>query len=284
MRDLPPIPKSQPFATSKAVVKRLLELSSQHPSKGCGFLEVLLKREGMSCSKPTIQKILERHGLGTRYQRLLKLESECLSGQTQLSEPQKLALEKNNPCFKERHVESSKPGELLCQDTTMIGQLAGVGKIYVQTVVDAYCSYGVAYVHIGKIPAHSAAILHNEVFPFYCGQNLDVENILTDNGTEYCGTREHPYELYLELNDVNHRRTKPNSPQTNGFVERFNQTVKREFFEAQFRQKSYEDLETLQKDLNDWLDYYNTQQSHQGYRNMGKTPMERIEEYRSLNQ
>ncbi len=52
------------------------------------------------------------------------------------------ALEKNNPCFKERHVESSKPGELLYQDTTMTGRLAGMGKIYVQTVVDAYCSYG----------------------------------------------------------------------------------------------------------------------------------------------
>lgn len=284
LRDLPPIPKSHPATTPQAVVERLLELSALYPSKGCGYLEVLLKREGKSCSKPTIQKILDKHGLGTRYQRLLKLESQHLAEHTELTPQQEESLEKNNPCFKERHVESSKPGELLCQDTTMLGRLAGMGKIYVQTVVDTYCSLGFAYIHTGKIPAHSAAILHNEVLPFYCGKNLDVENILTDNGTEYCGTREHVYEMYLELNDINHRRTKPNSPQTNGFVERFNQTLKREFFEVAFRQKYYEDLESLQSDLNDWLKHYNEERPHQGYRNMGKTPMERIEEYREMNQ
>ena len=163
LRDLPPIPKSHPATTSKAVVKRLLELSALYPSKGCGYLEVLLKREGMSCSKPTIQKILERHGLGTRYQRLLQLESRCLAGEITPTDEQQKALEKNNPCLKERHVESSKPGELLCQDTTMIGHLAGIGKVYAQTVVDAYCSYGFAYIHTGKIPAHAAAVLHNDV-------------------------------------------------------------------------------------------------------------------------
>lgn len=283
LRDLPPIPKSHPFTTSKAIVKRLLELSALYPSKGCGYLEVLLKREGKSCSKPTIQKILEKHGLGTRYQRLLQMESRFLSSERKPTELEQKALEKNNPCFRERHVESSKPGELLCQDTTMIGRLAGMGKVYVQTVVDTYSSLGFASIHTGKIPAHAAAILHNEVLPFYCGENLDVENVLTDNGTEYCGKREHAYELYLELNDINHRRTKPNSPQTNGFVERFNQTIKREFFDVAFREKCYDDLEMLQEDLNNWLRYYNTERPHQGYRNMGKTPMERIREYQKMN-
>lgn len=280
LRDLPPIHKSHPFTTSKEIVKRLLELSAQYPSKGCGYLEILLKREGKTCSKPTIQKILDKHGLGSKYQRLLKLESENLAGQIELNREQELMLEKNNPCFRERHVESSKPGELLCQDTTMIGRLGGMGKIYVQAVVDAYCSLGFAYVHTGKIPAHAAAVLHNEVLPFYCSQDLDVENILTDNGTEYCGTQEHVYELYLELNDIQYRRTKPHSPQTNGFVERFNKTLKEEFFDIAFRQKCYEDLETLQQDLNEWLHFYNNERVHLGYRNMGKTPMQRIMEFK----
>lgn len=280
LRDLPPIHQSHPFTTSKEIVKRLLELSAQYPAKGCGYLEILLKREGKTCSKPTIQKILDKHGLGSKYQRLLKLESENLAGQIELNREEELMLEKNNPCFRERHIESSKPGELLCQDTTMIARLAGMGKIYVQAVVDAYCSLGFAYVHTGKIPAHAAAVLHNEVLPFYCAQDLDVENILTDNGTEYCGTEGHTYELYLDLNDIQHRRTKPHSPQTNGFVERFNKTLKEEFFDIAFRQKSYEDLETLQQDLNEWLCFYNGERVHLGYRNMGKTPMQRIMEYK----
>ena len=54
--------------------------------------------------------------------------------------------------------------------------------------------------------------------------------MLTDNGREFCGTERHPYELYLALNDIEHRKTKVRTPRTNGFVERFNGTVLEEFF------------------------------------------------------
>ena len=59
--------------------------------------------------------------------------------------------------------------------------------------------------------------------------------MLTDNGTEFCGVEGHPYETYLELNDIEHRRTQVRSPQTNGFVERFNRTVLEEFFRVKSR-------------------------------------------------
>lgn len=149
------------------------------------------------------------------------------------------------------------------------------------TSVDACCSYEFAYIHIGRIPVHAAAILHHEALPFDCGRNLDVEYVLTDNGSEYSGTHAHSYELYLELNDIKHRRTKPNSPPTNGFVERFNQTLKREFFDMVFREKLYKELDTLQTDLNKWLNSCNTERPHQGYRNRGSTPMERIQVYQN---
>lgn len=56
-----------------------------------------------------------------------------------------------------------------------------------------------------------------------------MKAILTDNGREFCGTDAHPYELYLELNGIEHRRTKVKTPKTNGFVERSNGTVLDEF-------------------------------------------------------
>jgi len=61
--------------------------------------------------------------------------------------------------------------------------------------------------------------------------------------------RTHPYELYLALNDIEHRRTKVGRPQTNGFVERFNRTALDEFFRKAFREKLYESVEALQADL-----------------------------------
>jgi len=52
-------------------------------------------------------------------------------------------------------------------------------------------------------------------------------------------------------------------------VERFNRTALDEFFREAFRKKLYESVETLQQDLDEWLDYYNQERPHQGYRNMG---------------
>jgi len=56
-----------------------------------------------------------------------------------------------------------------------------------------------------------------------------VGAVLTDNGREFCGSPAHPethaYELYLQLNEIEHRRTKVRSPQTNGLVERFHRTL-----------------------------------------------------------
>lgn len=97
LRDLPPIHKTHPHTTSIEVEKRILELVAQNPHKGCGHIELLLKLEGKNCSKPTIQKIMERHGLGSRYQRLLKLEEKHLKEDKQLSEEQIKSIEKATP-------------------------------------------------------------------------------------------------------------------------------------------------------------------------------------------
>jgi hypothetical protein len=66
-------------------------------------------------------------------------------------------------------------------------------------------------------------------------------------------------------------------PQTNGFVERFHRTVLDEFFRKAFRENFCTTVEELQKDLDKWLIYYNTQRPHQGYRSMGRSPIETIE-------
>ncbi len=83
---------------------------------------------------------------------------------------------------------------------------------------------------------------------------------------------------------IAHRRTQVRRPQTNGFVERFHRTVLEEFFEVQLRSRYYETVEMLQSDLERWLVYYNTERPHQGYRNMGRRPIETIESYlKSVN-
>jgi transposase InsO family protein len=99
--------------------------------------------------------------------------------------------------------------------------------------------------------------------------------ILTDRGTEYCGTREHhEYQLYLAIEDIDHTKTKARSPQTNGICERFHKTVLQEFYQVAFRKKIYRTIEELHADLDLWLKRYNEQRPHSGKYCFGKTPMQ----------
>ena len=269
--------KSHPMTTPPEVVARLLELALEHPAYGCNRLEAMLALEGRRVSAITIQKLLNERGLGSREQRWLALESKNAKEPIELSAEQVAFLEKLNPCFRERHVESERPGELLSADTFMVGTLKGIGRVYLHAVVDTYGSYAFGFLHVSKQPEAAVAVLHNDVLPFYRNLDLLVRAVLTDNGREFCGTERHAYELYLALNDIAHRKTKVGSPRTNGFVERFNGTVLGEFFRPAMHQKLYESVEALQADLDPWLHHYNHERPHLGYRNQGRRPYETIE-------
>lgn len=279
LKDLPPIHKSHPWTTPPEKVEKILELSLTNPTWGCTRLSNTLKLEGISVSSPTIQNILIKNGMGSRYERLLKLEIQAAEKAIELTPQQIQAIEKANPCYRERHVESSRPGELLSADTFYVGQLKGVGKVYLHALVDTYGSYAFGFLHTSKQPEAAAALLHNDVLPFYREKGIQVGAVLTDNGREFCGKETHPYELYLALNDIEHRTTKVRRPQTNGFIERFNRTVLDEFFRIAFRTKFYDSVEALQEDLDAWLVYYNTERTHQGYRNMGRRPIDTVNQY-----
>jgi transposase InsO family protein len=276
LKDLPPIHKTHPFTTPPEVVDRILAVSLEHPGWGCVRLSSMLKLEGISVSSPTIQTLLIKHEMGSKYERLLKLEEKVAQAAIELTPEQVAQIEKANPSFRERHIESSRPGELLAQDTFFVGHLKGVGKVYLHAVVDTFGSYAFGFLHTSKQPEAAVAVLHNDVLPFYQDRGLAVTAVLTDNGREFCGTDRHPFELYLALNDIEHRRTKVRHPQTNGFIERFNRTVLDEFFRSAFRTTFYESVEALQADLDAWLVHYNTERPHQGYRNLGRRPIDTI--------
>jgi transposase InsO family protein len=117
------------------------------------------------------------------------------------------------------------------------------------------------------------------VLPFYEEHGVVLLRVLTDRGTEYCGkVEQHEYQLYLAVNDIDHTRTKAQSPQTNGICERFHKTILNEFYQVAFRKKIYATLEELQVDLDVWIDSYNYERTHQGKMCCGRTPMTTFED------
>ncbi len=158
-----------------------------------------------------------------------------------------------------------------------MGNLKGVGRIYQQTFIDTYSKVVHCKLYTTKTPITAADLLNDKVLPFYTSQNLPMIRILTDRGTEYCGkVEQHDYQLYLVINDIDHTKTKAMSPQTNGICERFHKTILQEFYQVTFRKNLYADMETLQKDLDDWLNYYNNERTHQSKICNGRTPVETL--------
>ena len=100
----------------------------------------------------------------------------------------------------------------------------------------------------------AADTLNDRVLPFFEEHGVRMLRILTDRGSEYCGNREtHEYALYLDIENIEHTRTKAKSPQTNGICERFHQTIQNEFYASAFRRKLYHSLEQLQEDVDAWM-------------------------------
>jgi transposase InsO family protein len=130
----------------------VLTLSIAHPSWGQTRVSDQLRLEGVSVSAGTVRNIWIKEGLETRYKRILRLEEERAGTDIDLTEEQVRLIEKANPCFRERRVESLYPGYLLCQDTFSVGVTKGVGRVYLQAVVDTYGSYA-----FGKL----YTLLHN---------------------------------------------------------------------------------------------------------------------------
>ena len=283
--DRPPIPASHPNELSEEVKERIVKLSLMHPTFGQQRIADQLRLEGAPVSPSSVRNLWIKEDLETRYKRLLRLEESASEYGFELTEAHIRLIEKANPCFRERRVESSYPGQLLCQDTFYVGRLKGVGRIYLQAVVDTFGSFAFGKLYTSKRPETAVDMVYDRVLPFYAEQGIPVEAILTDNGTEYKGRPTvHFFEIFLDFNDIEHRTTKVASPRTNGFVERFNRTVLDEFFRKAFRQKFYESVDALQTDLDGWLRHYNYERPHRGYRNMGRRPVETMELGKALRE
>lgn len=79
---------------------------------------------------------------------------------------------------------------------------------------------------------------------------MKIETILSDAGREFCGREDEPsYELFLHLEEIEHRRTRVGRPQSNGFIERFHRTLLDAHLRVKGRTPWYESVNEMQADL-----------------------------------
>lgn len=268
-----------PNRVSPEIEAEILAYALQWPTHGAQRVSNELRLRGTTVSPSGVRGVWMRHQLETRHKRLLRLEREAQATTFVLSDTQIALLERHSTDFRCRHVESSQPGELLNQDTFYWGTLKGVGKVYVQVAIDIFCSFAFAKVYLHKMPIGACDLLYDRVLPFYEALGITIAALLTDNGREFCGRADqHPFELLLAMEGIEHRTTRVRTPRTNGFVERMNRTLLDECFRVAGRQTWYTEVAEIQADLDRFLAYYNHQRTHQGYRLQGRTPAAALKE------
>jgi transposase InsO family protein len=170
-----------------------------------------------------------------------------------------------------RRITTSRPGELVHVDVKKLGRIpAGggwrvrglgypgehsrkrmVGYSYVHSAVDGHTRLAYSEV-LDDEKGVTAGAFWQRAQAFFASYGIHVEAVLTDNGCCY----KRAFDAVLD--GVEHRKTRPRRPQTNGKVERFNRTLLDEW--AYVRPYS-SDAERIAA-LDDWLHLYNHHRHH----------------------
>ena len=268
-----------PNRVAAEVEEAILAHAMEHPCHGALRVEHELRLMGIQVSSGGVRGVWQRHGLLTKHDRLLRLEKATSKRKLELTEEQIRLLERFSPEFRERHIEAPHTGSLVAVDTFFVGTLKGVGKVYLQTAIDCHSRYGWARLYPNKMPLTAVHVMNHDVLPTFEAARARIDVVLSDNGREFCGRPDrHPYELFLQLEDIEHRTTKVNRPQSNGIVERFHRTLLDEHFRVEGRRTWFETIDEMQAALDKYLVAYNHKRPHQGRRMNGRTPWQAFQE------
>jgi transposase InsO family protein len=174
------------------------------------------------------------------------------------------------------------PGNLLHMDVKKLGRfeapghaLTGdrrrrsrrVGWEYVHSIVDDCSRLAYAEIHederAGTVTGFTA-----RAFEWFEERGISIERLMTDNHFSY--TKSASMAELLDRRAVSHLLIRPYTPRTNGKVERFHQTLMREWAYAM----EYASSDARRLALPHWIDHYNGRRSHSALGN--RPPIARV--------
>ena len=254
-----------PNAIPVLVEQRIVAFALGFPGYGPARIASELARPkwgGFTVSANGVWRVLRRHGLQTR-----SLRNGLLAGYAAPPEPAR----EPEP---ERHIEVSRPGELVQMDCFCIGRLAGTkGVVWQYSAIDAASSFTWAELHV--TPRNPDVRFCSHLAQRLAGELRDagwrLERVSTDHGSEF---RNHVFDAALDKLGARHTLISPGRPQSNGFVERVQRTILEECWKPTFARYLVPKYMGLRRELERYLRLYNYDRAHNGRLTRGRTPAE----------
>ena len=156
-----------------------------------------------------------------------------------------------------RFVRFTRPGHAVTGDRHVTGaeKRQRVGYEWVHSLVDDHSRYAYSELHDDERAATVTGFVERALAHF-AELGIEPRRLLSDNAFAYRNNGS--LRELLQTHAIEHRFIRPRRPQTNGKVERFQQTLKREWGLGQVYRSSDHRAEALSH----WLRYYNEQRPH----------------------
>jgi transposase InsO family protein len=217
-------PHHHPKELDERIVARIVELR-HNTRRGAEFIHVLLAREGTTVSLSSVKRTLSRHGL-TKYSKWKKWHQS-----TPRPRPE-------------------APGLLVEADTVHVGRKDGT-ELYIYTLIDVNSrwAYALPDRKISVAGGANFALEAQRAAPFV------FETVQTDHGPEFSKW----FTKKLSEHTIEHRHTRVRKPNDNAHIERFNRTIQDECIHRLPKK-----LEVWQKEVPEYIHYYNNERPHQG--------------------
>ncbi len=250
--------------TSPFIEQRVVAFSLGQPGFGPMRISAELRRAkwgGIVISPNGVHRVLRRHGLNTRAKRL-----GLVAGYAAPPEPER------RPAPPQRHLQVSRPGEMVQMDCFFIGRLSGAkGAVWQYTAIDVASAYCWAELHLTprNPSARWTSELARRVAADLKARGWSVEKVMSDNASEF---RSAEFEAAVQRVGARHLFIRAGRPQTNGVVERVQETILDECWKPAFARYLIPKYTGLRLDLDRYLNYYNTDRAHTGRWTKGRTP------------
>ena len=178
-----------------------------------------------------------------------------------------------------RRFEWPCPGDLLQMDTKRLGRFSRpghavtgdrqttaaikrqrVGWEYCHSIIDDHTRLAYTEIHRDE-QAPTVTAFVERALAFYAAHDIHPKRLQTDNA--WCYIHNSSLRELLARHDIHHRRIPPRTPKRNGKIERYQQTLAREWAYGQ----RYRNSDARTAALPVWLIHYNTTRNHSSLSN-----------------